>query len=359
MTIKELQQNTQKSFVTLTMITQACHGILNTTFVSPKPKPKWFDGLNAKLDVVKTHASNWINTLAPSITGGVPLQVINYGTTFSALASQIMDIANANPDASGSDNKYVKEVHSLITALEGSVETIISNAEATSKQLENWGKLMQASHDELSTGAVNIQSTEVDLQAHINKMNQAIKTYKTDIANENEAIAAAAGGIGLGLLLLIAGIALAPETGGSSLLVAGTGGLLIVGGAVTWGVMQDKINHQFDDIAKDQKALNDDERQIVALKGLATASSQSISYINTSTTNLSAFRTSWSVFQGELSAVKDKLQKGEESLQVIVSGAFTAAALKEWDAATEFAQSIADAKIKVAKKTLPMDSKAA
>ena len=73
------------------------------------------------------------------------------------------------------------------------------------------------------------------------------------------------------MLLLVVGIALAPETGGASLLVAGTGGLLIVGGAVTWGVMQSKINAQFDEIAKDQKELDDDKRQLVALQGLASA----------------------------------------------------------------------------------------
>jgi alkylhydroperoxidase/carboxymuconolactone decarboxylase family protein YurZ len=359
MSTQDLQQNTKTSFVTLTLITQACHGILNTTFVAPKPKPSWFDDLNAKLDEAKSHAANWINTLAPSITGGVPLQVINYGTTFDALSSQIMSIANAHPSASGADNEYVKEVHSLLEALENSVDGIIKNAETTSAQLEAWGKLMQTSHDDLTKGAVNIQSAEADLTSDIGKMNAAIDALNATIAKENLAIAASAGGIGLGLLLLVAGIALAPETGGASLVVAGTGGLLVVGGAVTWGVMQDKINKQFDEIAKDQKKIDADKRQLVALKGLASASGQSINYINTSTTALSAFRTSWNVFQGELVAVKNKLAKGEESLQVIVSGAFTAAAQKEWKVATAFAQEIADAKITVAKKELPMDSKAA
>ena len=356
MSTTDLQQNTKKSFITLNLITQACHGILNTVFVAPDPKPSWFDDLNKKLDAAKVNAAHWINTLAPSITGGVPLQVINYGTTFDAMAGQIQDIVDAHPTASGADNQYVKEVHSLISALESSIDDIIAHSETTSSQLEAWGKLMQISHDELSKGAVNIQSAETDLTSDIGKMNAAIDALNATIHKENIAIAAAAGGIGLGLILLVAGIALAPETGGASLVVAGTGGLLIVGGAVTWGVMQAKIDKQFDEIAKDQKEIDSDKRQLVALKGLASASDQSIGYINTSTTALSAFRTSWSVFQGELSAVKAKLAKGEESLQVIVSGAFTAAAQKEWTVATAFAQEIADVKITIDSKQVPMDS---
>ena len=55
------------------------------------------------------------------------------------------------------------------------------------------------------------------------------------------------------LFALVAGIALAPVTGGASLIVSGIGGAAIIGGAVTWGVMQVKINSQFDEIAEDQK----------------------------------------------------------------------------------------------------------
>ena len=356
---KDLQAKTKKSFITLTLITQACHGILNTTFIAPDPKPKWFDDLNKKLDNAKANAADWINNLAPDITGGVPLQVINYGTTYDALSAQINDIVTAHPTACGKDNQYVKEVHELISALESSISEIITHAENTSSSLEAWGEKMQKSHDDLSKGAANIQNAEADLSSDIGKMNAAIKALHATIAKENIAIAASAGGIGLGLILLVAGIALAPETGGASLLVAGTGGLLVVGGAVTWGVMQAKIDKQFDEIAKDQKELNSDKRQLVALQGLASASSQSISYINTSTTALSEFRTSWSVFQGELEAVKDKLQKGEDSLEVIVAGAFAAAAQKEWDVATAFASEIASAKITLASKVVPMNSKAA
>lgn len=99
-----LQQQTQTSFLSLNLITQACHGILNTNFTPPTPKPIWFDDLSAKLDAAKTLAKDWIDNLGPEITGGVPLQVINYGVTYAALAGQIQSIVTAHPDASGANN---------------------------------------------------------------------------------------------------------------------------------------------------------------------------------------------------------------------------------------------------------------
>ena len=351
-----LQQKTKTAFVMLTLITQACHGIQNTGFVAPNPKPEWFDDLKAKLDVAKTNAADWINNLSPDITGGVPVKVINYGTTFDAISSQIMEIVNAHPDASGKDNEYVKEIHSLVSALEAQVQDIITKTGKTSDQLKAWGKKMQKSHDALSSGAADIQNAEVDLQADINKMNVAINALNGKIRDENIAIACAAGSIGVGLFLLVGGIALAPETGGYSLIVAGTGGVLILGGIGTWVAMQIMIDNQFDEIAKDQKEKAADKRQLVALKGLASASNQVITYINECTTALSDFRTCWSVFQGELSGVLNKLERAEGSLEVLVSGALASGAQKEWKAATAFAEEIADAEIKVETKELPMSS---
>lgn len=352
----DLQQKTQTAFITLSLITQACHGILNTVFIAPTPKPDWFDGLQSKLDDAKEIASDWVTNIAPDVTGGVPVQVIDYGTTYSALSAKIQSIAKQHPNAQGPDDPHVKQVHDLVSALEQAVAGILTNAETTASTLAAWGTKIQQAHDALTTGATNIQSAETDLTTDITKMNTAISTLNDTIHKENLAIAGSAAGIGAGLLLLVAGIALAPETGGASLVVAGTGGALIIGGAVTWGIMQSKINAQFDEIASDQNELQDDQRQLVALQGLSSASSQSIQYTTDSSNALSDFRTSWTVFQGELQGVMSKLQSAESSLSTIVAGAFTAAANTEWGDATAFAQSLADAPVEVPVAQLPMDS---
>ena len=184
-----LNEKTQKGFVTLTLITQACHGVLNTTFVAPDPKPPWYDDLLTKLDAAKVVAADWINNLAPEVTSSVPVAVINYGTTFDALCTQIRSIADAHPDAQGKDNPYVIQVNALVGALIGQVNLIISSVDGAGVKLKGWGIKVQTAHDDLAKGAVNIQSAEVALQGDIDKMNNAINTLRDTIHQENMAIA--------------------------------------------------------------------------------------------------------------------------------------------------------------------------
>lgn len=356
---EELKGQTQKSFVTLNLVTQACHGLLNTNFVCPPQKPTWFDELNAKLGNAKGNANTWISELAPGITAGVPQQVVDYGTTYQGFTSSIMNIVKAHPEAKGAEDPYVLQVHELVKELQNAVNEKVKGTEVAAKKLTVWGEAMQTSHDELSSGTANIQAAETSLSTDIEKMNSAIETLKEEIHRENIAIAASAAGIGLGLLLLVAGIALAPETGGYSLIVAGTGGVLIIGGAVTWGIMQKKIDEQFSEVAKDQEELKADQAQLVALKGLSTASNQAIQYTTDATSALSEFRTTWSLFEGELKGVSEKLQHADESLSTIVEGAFTEAAAREWEDATKLAQSLVEAPVSVPVKELPMQSERA
>jgi len=42
--------STASGFASLQIVTASCHGVLNTQFIAPSPKPSWFDDLNAKLE---------------------------------------------------------------------------------------------------------------------------------------------------------------------------------------------------------------------------------------------------------------------------------------------------------------------
>lgn len=216
---------------------------------------------------------------------------------------------------------------------------------------------MQAAHDKLSTGSSTIQAAEIDLQGDIDKMNNAITSLHNEIDAENKAIAASAAAIGIGIFALVVGIALAPETGGASLLIGGgIGAAGIIGGAVTWGVMQHKINEQFDQIAKDQKEKADDQRQLIALKGLEMASKNAVSSIELATQSLSKLQTQWGTFQGELQGVVDKLNLADQAISTIVQKVFTQGAQNEWSTAIDTANHLVNAKIEVEAKTLPMSA---
>jgi chromosome segregation ATPase len=353
----DLQKNTQTAFLFLNVITGACHSIVNQSFIAPTPKPDWFDTLNGELDDSKTVANTWINDLAEDVIKQIPLSIINYDTTYTAFTQKIHDIANAHPEAQGSDNQYVKQVQGLIDEMlnsDGAVNSIIQTMEDTDTKLKEWGKKIQTAHDNLQNGAVNIQQAETDLQTDIDKMNNDIQNLHDSIDTENKVIAGAAIGIGVGLLIMVVGIALIPETGGASAYIAaGSGALMVVGGAATWGVMQHKINEQFDQINEDTKQLNDDKRQLISLQSLAAAANTVVNNLATTSQALSELRTFWGTFKGELEGVQTKLNNAEKSLNIIVQDTFTDAAMNEWRMAVDTATQLSEMTITFDAQTLP------
>lgn len=353
--------NTGVSYNAAQLITFACHAVTNTVFVAPSPKPDWFDDLNSELVVAQKLAQQWIDTLGPQVTSTIPLQVINFGSDFLAATNAIISIANANPTAQGADNPYVMEIRMIIEqTLLPPLQAVLAQMDDTSTMLATWGNAMQQAHNDLASGSTNIQAAEIDLQNDITKMNTAISSLQSEIDAENKAIAASAAAIGIGIFALVVGIALAPETGGASLLIGGgIGAAGIIGGGVTWGVMQSRINSQFDEIAKDQQELADDQRQLVALQGLQMASSNAVSSIEMATQSLSKLQTQWSTFDGEIKNVIDQLNQADQAISVIVQSVFTSAAQTEWKAAMDTANSLVNAKIEIQTQTLPMDSQQA
>jgi hypothetical protein len=225
------------------------------------------------------------------------------------------------------------------------------------QKLKTWGQKIQSAHDALQTGAVNIQKAETDLQTDIGKMNTAIESLHSKIDTENKVIAGAAIGVGVGIFVMIVGIALVPETGPVGAAIAVSGGALIVGGAVTWGVMQNKINNQFDQINKDTKELDDDKRQLISLQGLARGAKAVVDNLATTSQALSELRTFWGTFKGELEGVQTKLQNAEAGLSTIVQDAFTQAAADEWNMVVQTATQLSELHINFDAKTLPGNNK--
>ena len=357
--VLESQSRMATGVTSLNIVTAACHAILNTLFIAPSPKPAWFDNLNARLDDAKVLAKQWVDELATDMTNRLPNEVINYGTTYEAVTKQIVEIANNNPNASGPDNPAVQEVFELIDALKTQVGSIHDDLTTEDAKLKEWGDKMQAAHDALFKGAASIQSAEADLQADIGAMNSAIDGLKAQIRAENNAIAGAAAAIGLGVLVLVVGIAVTVATLGAGVVVMAIGAAGIIGGAVTWGIMQHRIDQQYKEIAHDQAEITADKQQIVALQGLSAASDQAVSSVALATSALSAVKTMWKLFEGELQGVLDKLNMAQESLALIVNEAFVNGALDEWKLAEQLAQQLVTNPAQTEAKILAMQSKAA
>ena len=361
--LTDSQQKTQSAFVTVNFITGQCQAILNTQFVAPSKKPSWFDDLNAKLQVAKDLAGQWINGLSIDVASSIPSQVINYGTTFMAAIDQIHELYQKDPLAKGADNPTIKQVADIMNLLSDQVLDLQSSAADVQKKLIDWGEKMQKAHDNLLNGATSIQNTIIDLNTDVEKMDSAIAENKSLIEQYNKAIIASAAAIGVGLFMLVAGIALCIATAGTAAVVAGGvaagGAAAIIGGAITWGIMQNKINSAYDDIAQEQKEKTEDQQQIVALKALAASASAAITSIELSKQALSELEVTWQVYSNELSDVAKKLKRGTSMTSIIGEKVMADAARNEWEQAVKLSQDLVGSKVPVESKVLKIGDKVA
>lgn len=345
---------TAKGFISFHIVDAQCQAILNTQFVAPTPKPDWFDGLNAHLDEAKKQAKHWLDDLGPRIAADIPASVVNYEATYSAVTDQIVTLIDSDPTAKGINNPTVSQTMALFGALRSEVDGIIAKMATAAADLNTWGQAMQKAHDDLFNGAASIQKAQSGLAADVAKMDSAIDGLHKKISGQNDIIAGMGILIGVSIFAMVVGIALAPVTGGASLIATGIGAVGVVGGAVTWGVLQDKIDSEYKEIAQDQAQRSEDQRQLVALQGLSLAARTAISSIETATTALADVKTHWAFFQAELQGVEDQLNDANADLMAIVNKAHLLAAQKMWKNASAFAQQLMGMTVATEAKVLPM-----
>ncbi len=357
------QQATQSSFLAVQVITGQCHAILNTQFTPPDKKPDWFDDLNTKLDNAKRVAKEWVDEIAPEVSASIPAQVINYSTTFYASVDAIKELCEQHPSAKGSDDPIVKQVIEIVQDLITEVDKRKAVVKTMQGKLTTWGDKMQKAHDDLSSGANNIQKATIDLHVDIEKMNNAITNNENAIKKLNHNLIYAQIAVGVGIFVFVSGIALTVATAGTGAVVSGivaAGGVTaIVGGAVTWGIIQGQINDDYDKIANDQKEKDADNQQIIALQGLSLASSLAVNAIEIATSTLSDFETTWKIYGDHLQSVINELRSNNPISKIAKEKITSNIARRRWDNAVELAKELSGTKVTIETKNISPIAQAA
>jgi predicted nucleic acid-binding Zn-ribbon protein len=156
-------------------ITGYSHAVSNTVLAQiTDPKPEWFDPLSKNLETMKTHAQDWVDNVAPSMTS-VPQAVINFDNSFEVRCQTIMtllDTIGENPATDEQKRKLKEEMDALLDELKLQQSTIKEDQDKLTQYKDN----LSADHKALTTGAASI--TEA-----INKDKEAVKALNDDIEN--------------------------------------------------------------------------------------------------------------------------------------------------------------------------------
>lgn len=353
----EASDKNVKAYAALTLVSASCHAVLNTTLIRPEPKMDpdgndifaWFDGVNTKLDVAKVVAKGWIDNVVTPIQSDIPSSVITFNNQFQSTAGFVKQLCEENPDMKQGDPAFTK-VSELLQALIDTIDNdIIVPIDNSSRKLKEWGDSLQQAHDDLSGQVSTVQSAEIELATDIERLNTSIDSLNQLIASENTLIAVGAGLVGGGIFVAVVGVALIASGVGAVAggLVIGTGAVMLVGGAVTWGVMQERINDQYKQIAEDKKEINTDNQLLASLRGIEGGVTSAVTYMGTALSALSEVRSMWDGFRKIIEGTLADMKHAETAASAIVKEMFTEAARRQWEDAHEIALQLLNTKIKV------------
>lgn len=216
-----------------------------------------------------------------------------------------------------------------------------------SGKLITWQNNMRNTYQELNTGSANIQKLSSDLAAEIEKYNTTIRTLQAEINHYNTLIGVGAGLVGSGLFIGVVGSALCfafPVVGGIGLAL-GIG--MVIGGGVTWGIMQSKINKANQDIQNLRNQIAADRQTVVALNTLGSAADVVLSSAQNAISNMTNFAASWATLGRSLQATYTALEQGGQEAYSALLALDLDEAEGNWNDVKEYVKKLSDVDPKV------------
>ena len=355
--INETSDTALKSYSALTLVSASCHAVLNTSLIKPEPKVDeegndmfaWFDDVKSRLDDAKVVANNWLNNIVTPIQSDIPVSIINFNNQFQATTEYVLKICQENPHMKKGDTAF-EEVNTLLQALIDTIDKdIILPMDHSREALAAWGNTLQQAHDNLSGKVKVVQDAEIELSTEIDMLNTDIETLNHLISSENTLVSVGGGLVGGGIFVALVGVTLCATGVGAVAggLVIGVGAAMIIGGAVTWGVMQGRIEKQYKEIAAHKKEINEDKVLLASLKGLESGTAFAVANMQTALSALDEVKTMWLGFRDIVAGTVHNLDRAEQSATAIVKAMFTDAAIKQWDDAKDIAMKLLESKVEV------------
>lgn len=305
-----------QSYAAVRQITESCTAIRNTRFSYPGTPPDWFTVLNKDLDACKKLAAQWLDSYAVAVSATIPMSVIDFVPTFDVSAMALQAIIDRSPEKlSPSDivaaRDILRRLIDKVDSIAATVKTYASIQDGISKgKLIDWQNAMRRSSENMHEGSETVQKAHQALAQEIDQYMAKIDTLRASIEQYNKQVALGAGLVGAGALVGVIGFSYVfdfPVLGGIAL-VLGLG--MIIGGSVTWGVMQGKINKASTEITQLKSRLTEDKQTIVALSTLSTAATIVCRSCDSAVVNMSDLATTWIFLGDNLRRTYNALQEG-------------------------------------------------
>lgn len=341
-----LAPDTTATTTTLTAVANAVATVnayanaLNQTVLTPIPGAgNWFADFNASLGVAQSHGNTWLQTLGPQAFSQVPQAIMNYSDIFNNATTDVLNLL-----ATISGTPTPKQRNSIVQLLSATLTELTTTQDKLGQiqtSLQGFTADVQSDFTALNSGQTSAENeVAIDtiqlkiIQSQINATNVKIK------ADSNKALASEIG-LGVAIFVTIAAVALAVATDGATapLIVAGIG-VLGVGGAIAGTVIfSEDVKADYQQLEQEQSSLTDEQRQVSALKGLITASTELLAESKDAQSAMASLLDAWAVLVAKLQSVVTDVTDAEAAdLPALIATLDLQTAQTAWTQLTAFCQ---------------------
>jgi hypothetical protein len=271
-------------------ISSYCSAIANTTIAKQVQPGTWYAPFVKNLGVAQKHATSYLTEIGPDCWSTVPTYIQNYGQRHNNAMGDVQKILDKAGDNDLTD-KQIKTIVELLMALQESLKKYLgdkndsnlatkANPKPTPTIYGCHNDIVSFDNDMISDNKNLIEgkngaAVEVGLKViDETTMTTAIGTLNGEISTWNTDVELSEIGIGASIFVAAVGIALAPETGGLSLVATGIGVAGLGGSIAGTVVYSNKVKDNQNQIAIDQARKTTDKQQVNALNGIIISMSK-------------------------------------------------------------------------------------
>ncbi len=142
--------------------------------------PSWYTPIQTAISNAQKQSTNWLETLCPSVTFGVPIEIHTFSKSFATQISKIDTILSEI--GSGAPNSEQKAaVLDALKSLEQDVAGYATKATATRGQLEDFNTKLLADVNALGSAVGTLEQHLADGSQYVQKLKQVYSESFVDV----------------------------------------------------------------------------------------------------------------------------------------------------------------------------------
>lgn len=324
---RQVDAQLDESLSAVVLLSSSCQAVIEAEI--ERVESAWWEQLDKELGEAETLVVGWRNNGVLYFDSEVLESVSRAASAFLQARSVIAELfaSLAEHFQPAGKQELVERFHGL----QAPASAISSLIGGYLEKLASFEKAIGAVQRRMEKTVAEVQANETEIEAQIKAINTQIASLEEQIKTDREAIAKARSEETKGIVETIFGVLLAPVTGGASLILAGIGVASIAEAQKAVDGMESEISGYQQRISGDQASLGSDQRIVATLRSLTMSTSLVVEDVTGIEDALDALRTTWTLFDGELEGVVQKLEEASDAEGLAASRAWYEAACKEWE----------------------------